>query len=165
MYLVPFVLFLLTRGRSYYLAPAYPILFAGGAVMIEVWLTRLPLQRARLVRGMIWGAFAVSGVLFATLALPIARVNSGWWNVVSEINGELKEQIGWPELAEAVAGIYSNLPDKEKVRTGILANNYGEAGAINLLAPVTACRGDQWMNSYWLRGYGDRPTNAYHTQI
>jgi 4-amino-4-deoxy-L-arabinose transferase-like glycosyltransferase len=161
MYLAPFVLFLLTQGRSYYLAPAYPILFAGGALMIEGWLSQLPAQRASLVRGIIWGAFAVSGVLFATLALPIAPVNSGWWNVVSEINGELKEQIGWPEMAETVAGIYSKLPDEEKTRTGVLANNYGEAGAINLYGPAYGLpEAISGMNSYWLRGYGDPPPQA-----
>jgi 4-amino-4-deoxy-L-arabinose transferase-like glycosyltransferase len=158
MYLVPFVLFLVTQGRSYYLAPAYPMLFAGGAITIEGWLSSLPGPRARLLRGLVWGAIAISGVLFATLALPIAPVNSAWWNVVSEINGELKEQIGWPELAETVAGVYADLPAEEKARTGILAFNYGEAGAINLYGPAHGLpEAISGMNSYWLRGYGDPP--------
>ena len=29
------------RGRPYYLAPAYPLLMAGGAVALEAWLPRL----------------------------------------------------------------------------------------------------------------------------
>jgi hypothetical protein len=158
MYLVPFVLFLITQGRSYYLAPAYPMLFAGGAVFAESWLARQPVRRARWVRGGIWAAFAVSGLLFATLALPIAPVNSAWWDVVSEINGELNEQIGWPELVETVAGIYSSLPDEERATTRLLANNYGEAGAINLYGPGYGLpEAISGMNSYWLRGYGDPP--------
>jgi 4-amino-4-deoxy-L-arabinose transferase-like glycosyltransferase len=35
MYLVPLVLLVVMRGRDYYLAPAYPMLYAAGAVWIE----------------------------------------------------------------------------------------------------------------------------------
>jgi len=35
MYLVPLVLFLVMRGRDYYLAPGYPMLYAAGAVWVE----------------------------------------------------------------------------------------------------------------------------------
>ena len=38
MYAVPLVLFLVMRGRDYYLAPAYPMLYAAGAVWLEKWL-------------------------------------------------------------------------------------------------------------------------------
>jgi hypothetical protein len=158
MFIVPLALFILTQGRPYYFAPAYPMLFAGGAVTIEGWLRSLPLRRARLVQGTVLGAFALSGIVFTPLALPIARVNSPLWNFVSEINEELKEEIGWPEMVETVAGIYAALPETEKSQTGILAGNYGEAGAINLYGPANnlpeAISGS---NSYWLRGYGDPP--------
>jgi hypothetical protein len=80
------------------------------------------------------------------------------WNVASDINGELNEQIGWPELVETVAGIFAALPDAQRAQTGILTGNYGEAGAINLYGPAyglpTAISG---VNSYWQRGYGDPP--------
>jgi 4-amino-4-deoxy-L-arabinose transferase-like glycosyltransferase len=156
MFLVPFVLFLVTQGRSYYLAPAYPMLFAGGAVILEHWLTSLPAVRARLVKGIIWGAFAIGGLAFAAIALPIAPVNSQLWDMASEINGELKEEIGWPELVATVAGIYADLPAEEKPLTGILTGNYGEAGAINLYGPAYGLpEAISGVNSYWLRGYGD----------
>jgi 4-amino-4-deoxy-L-arabinose transferase-like glycosyltransferase len=35
MYVVPLGLFLVMRGRNYYLAPAYPMLYAAGAVWVE----------------------------------------------------------------------------------------------------------------------------------
>jgi hypothetical protein len=38
-------------------------------------------------------------------------------------------------MAREVAGIYNSLPPEERARTGILAGNYGEAGAINLFGP------------------------------
>lgn len=158
MYIVPFVLLLYTRGRSYYLAPAYPMLFAGGAVLIEGWLASLSTWVARLFRGIIWAGFAISGVAFALVALPVAPVNSPLWDTVSEINGELKEEIGWPELVETVAKIYNSLPAEEKPLTAILTGNYGEAGAINLYGPAYGLpRAISGVNSYWLRGYGDPP--------
>jgi hypothetical protein len=37
MYAVPLAMFLVMRGRDYYLAPAYPMLYAAGAVWVEGW--------------------------------------------------------------------------------------------------------------------------------
>lgn len=78
--------------------------------------------------------------------------------MTSKIQGDFKEEIGWEELADTVADVYRKLPDTEKARAGILAGNYGEAGAVNLYG---ASRGlpkvISGINSYWLRGYGDPP--------
>jgi Dolichyl-phosphate-mannose-protein mannosyltransferase len=156
MFLVPFMLFLVTQGRTYYFCPAYPMLFAGGAVIVEQWLAILPVAGARLIKGIMWAAFAIGGIAFALLALPIAPVNSKLWDFVTGINGELKEEIGWPELVKTVAGIYANLPAEEKLQTGIITGNYGEIGAIDLYGPAYGLpQAISGTNSYWLRGYGD----------
>lgn len=158
MAVVPFALFWVTKGRSYYLSPAYPMLFAGGAALVDSWLAVWPARRARIVQGIVWGALAVSGVLFALLALPVAPVNSRLWNIVSEINGELKEQIGWPELVDTVASIYAALPAEDRAQAGILTGNYGELGSINLYGPAYGLpKAISGVNSYWLRGYDDPP--------
>lgn len=74
------------------------------------------------------------------------------------MNGDLKEEIGWPELMQTVAEIRDALPVADRTQLGILTGNYGETGAINLYGPAynlpTAISG---INSYWLRGYGDPP--------
>jgi len=125
---------------------------------MEQWLASLSAVRARLVQGITWGAFAVSGVVFASVALPLAPINSEWWDFASGINGEFKEEIGWPELVETVAGIYTSLPAQDRSQTGILTSNYGEAGAINLYGPAYGLpQAISGINSYWLRGYGDPP--------
>ena len=41
MYVVPLALFLIAKGRSYYLAATYPMLIAAGAVVMERWIARL----------------------------------------------------------------------------------------------------------------------------
>lgn len=158
MYLTALALLLMAQGRSYYLAPAYPMLIAAGTVAWEQWLSRLPAARARLARGVTWGALVVGALFAVPLMLPIAPVNSGLWRFASEVHGNFVEQIGWPELAETVAGIYRALPVDDRPRTGILAGNYGEAGAINLYGPAHGLpKAISGRNSYWLRGYGNPP--------
>jgi hypothetical protein len=73
-------------------------------------------------------------------------------------NDGFREEIGWPELVETVAGIRGSLPTEERAHAGILAGNYGEAGAIDLYGPAYGLpKAISGINSYWLRGYGDPP--------
>jgi hypothetical protein len=156
MYLVPLALLLVTRGRSYYLAPAYPMLFAAGTVAWERRLTQLPINRACLRVTVRWATLTIGGVVFAAVMLPLAPVNSRWWNITNKLHDNFREEIGWPELVQTVAGIYQSLPAEEKGRTGILAGNYGEAGAIDLYGPAHGLpQAISGINSYWLRGYGN----------
>src|SRR5208282_2096109 len=53
MYVIPLVLFVVGKGRDYYLSPAYPMLMAMGAVMAERWLASM----SRMPRKAIAGAF------------------------------------------------------------------------------------------------------------
>ena len=157
MVIVPFALFLVSQGRGYYTGPIYPILLTGGAVAVEGWLSaRSPIQ-ARLARGLAWTLLIFGGIIVSFTG-PYAPVNSSWWNISNDLNGDLREEIGWPELAQTVAGIYANLPADEKPQAGILAGNYGEAGAINLYGPALGLpRAISGINSYWWRGYGNPP--------
>jgi 4-amino-4-deoxy-L-arabinose transferase-like glycosyltransferase len=156
MFAIPFVLFLVSKGRGYYTAPAYPMLVAAGAVLTGRWAASLSAVRARLVWGLTGAALALGGMIAAASVLPIAPVNSRWWMIFNQGNDDLKEQIGWPELVETVAGIHAALPSEERAHAGILAGNYGEAGAIDLYGPAHGLpRAISGINSYWLRGYGD----------
>jgi 4-amino-4-deoxy-L-arabinose transferase-like glycosyltransferase len=158
MFVVIFALFFIAQGRANYMPPAYPMLFAAGAVLGEKWLTSLSAGKARLVQGITWGVLVIGGVTAAPVTLPITPVNSPAWEVASDINDGFKESIGWPELTETVAGIYASLPAEEKAQAGILAGNYGEAGAINLYGPAYGLpEAISGIDSYWLRGYGDPP--------
>ena len=156
MFVIPFALLYASKGRGYYLAPAYPILLAAGAVWLGGVFARLSTWKARFAQGFTWVTLAVGFLVFSSLVLPLAPVNSSWWKKVTEINPEFKEEIGWPELVETVARIYASLPPEEQAVTGILTGNYGEAGAINLYGPAYGLpEAISGVNSYWLRGYGD----------
>ena len=158
MYLVPFVLFLVAQGRSYYLAPAYPMLLAAGAVAGERWIGALPAAGARLARGVTAVALLVGAAVSGALMLPLAPVGSALWGVSSEVHDTFAEQIGWPELVQTVAEISASLPPAERARTAILTANYGEAGAIDLYGPAHGLPPViSGVNSYWRRGYGDPP--------
>jgi hypothetical protein len=71
MYLIPLAMFFVARGRDYYRAPAYPMLFAGGALGGEKWVETLPATRADAVHGTTWQAMAIAGALTAAILLPI----------------------------------------------------------------------------------------------
>src|SRR5437879_3135553 len=67
IYLVTLAEFIVLHGKSYYLAPVYPMLFAAGGVAVErVFATRLKWLKPALL-----GAIIVTGTLCAPLALPI----------------------------------------------------------------------------------------------
>jgi hypothetical protein len=158
MYLVPLVLFIAAQGRDYYLAAAYPMLYAGGAVWAESCLASLRNRWQTLVRGSIWVAWVADAVIITALVLPVAPVNSPWFQVANKVNGDLREEIGWPELVATVAHVRDGLPQSDRVRLGILGTNYGEAGAVNLYGPQYGLpRAISGVNSFWQRGYGDPP--------
>jgi hypothetical protein len=159
MYVVPLLAFFVARGRDYYLAPAYPMLLAAGAVWGEQWMSSLSTRAAWRVRRITWRTLAVAGLATAAVTLPVAPLNSGWWHVADSMNGGIfNMQIGWLDLVETVAKVRDSLPAQDRARLGILAGDEGEAGAVNLYGPAYGLpRAISGMNSNWLRGYGDPP--------
>jgi hypothetical protein len=90
--------------------------------------------------------------------LPLAPINSGWWEVSVALNGELREELGWEELAQTAAEIRDQLPVEDLERLGIFTGNYGEAGAINLYRETYRLpEAISGINTYWVRGFGDPP--------
>jgi len=45
------------------------------------------------------------------------------------------DRFGWPEMVETVARAYRSLPPGEREKTAILANDYGQGGAIDFYGP------------------------------
>ncbi len=241
MYAVPLLLFLVMRGRDYYLAPAYPTLYAAGAVWVDEKLRGYEVKKqrthegqedrvsrerngmqetvqveavsvARVVEGwsgptlaettetlghprgerpagllrngepqahrqtalrssrqsacatgarrwlvgVIWVCLILDVVVAGTVALPIAPVASRWWNLASQVDSVFPEEIGWPEFVEGVAHVRDSLSVEEQAHLGILAENYGEVGALNLYGESFGLpRAISGVNSSWERGYGD----------
>ena len=140
-----FVTMELSHGKSYYLFPIYPMLFAAGAVVVEHWLA----NRAAWTRVVVAAVIILTTVPFIpmfTWVLPPERLLAfqnviGFKPAKQEVHHEsllmqpIADQFGWPELAKQVGDIYNSLPPEERSQTGIWAGNYGEAGAINQFGP------------------------------
>jgi hypothetical protein len=135
-----FVVFLVTGGKGYYVAPLYVPLLAAGAL----WF-------ARLGRSATWawsGAFVVGAAIGLVLALPIVPPeNVGPFN---EVNGELGETYGWDQLVEQVASVVDDLPPDDRASVVLFTSNYGQASAIEVIAGSRLPQPVSGHNTYWL---------------
>jgi hypothetical protein len=103
-------------------------------------------------------SLVIGGMCAASFSMPVVPVNSFWWKMADSIHQLYREEIGWPELVKTVADIRDAVPLEQHSRLGILAGNYGEAGAINVYGPAyNLPRAISGMDSFWLWGYGNPP--------
>jgi hypothetical protein len=173
IYVTAFLILIISRhSKAEYLSPAYPMLFAAGAVQIE----KLS-QRKRLM----WLKYAfpaviiLGGMLTAPLALPCLPVEAyiRYTRIIgfapaspedkelSELPQFYADMFGWENMAESVSKVYASLSEEQKSKTVIIAWNYGEAGAIEYYSrkyelPLVISP----HNNYWIWGYGDTDWRA-----
>lgn len=121
-------IFALMRGRGYYTAALYVPLTAGGAVWLERAVEGRRFRAAFATAAIAF--YAAYGLATSAAALPLAPAGSAWFDVIVGLNGNYVEQFGWEELAHDVAQVRDSLPESERATFGILAGNYGEAGAL-----------------------------------
>lgn len=153
MYLVPVLFFWIDKGRFYYVAEAYPVLLAMGAVVIFNWLAVRPAWARRTVAAVYFAGLFAFGAYAAARVVPIAS-SGPLRDYALENNGDFREEFGWNELVRTVASIRDSLTPEQRRHLGITTANYGEYGAIEILgaayglpAPIGTT------NSEWLRGY------------
>jgi len=158
MYVGPLVGFLALQGRGYYLAPAYPMLIAGGAYYIgEQARILAPIQR-NAKYSWLYYSLVIGGLFAASLSMPVVPLNSFWWKIADNIHQLYREEVGWPEMVKTVADIRDTISLEERSRLGILAGNYGEAGAIDVYGPAYDLpQAISGIDSFWLWEYGDPP--------
>jgi MFS family permease len=157
MYLIPLALFFFAKGRSYYMAAAYPMLLAMGASAGERWVALLPRWGRRSIEAVFFTGLTVCGAYLCALILPLASAGP-LKEFALQRNGDLREEIGWPELVRTVAGIRDSLPPDQRAHLGIAVGNYGEAGAIEMLGPTYQLPPPiSTVNSFWYRGYPTPP--------
>jgi dolichyl-phosphate-mannose-protein mannosyltransferase len=153
MYLIPLGLFVAGKGRGYYLGAAYPMLMAMGAVMGERSVSSLSKIPRRAVEAVFFTGLAVGALFMGAIVLPLAS-SGRLMKFALENNGDLREEIGWDELVQTVAGIRDSLPPNQRDGVGVAVRNYGEQGAIEILGPAYHLPPPiSGINSSWLRGY------------
>jgi hypothetical protein len=162
-YVVVLAAFILLKGKNYYVAPIYPMLFAAGGIAFE----NLP-GRAREWMALSYAAAIIlAGALLAPLSAPILPVEkylryqeaSGLDPIRAEnqqtgpLPQYFADEFGWEEMVKEVARVYNSLPPEERASTAIFANNYGEAGAIDYFGPKYGLpKAVSNHQSYWLWG-------------
>lgn len=152
-------------GKPYYLAAAYSLLFAAGAVAVESWTG----GRARAVRPalavlMVGVALALSP--FGRPVLPVdafvryaaalgLKPGTEERKALGRLPQFYADMHGWREMAEAVAGVARSLPPEDRAKACVFGQNYGEAAAIEYFArDLDLPPAISGHNSYWLWGPG-----------
>lgn len=150
-------------SRPNYLALAQPPLLAGGCIWIERFSARrlAPAVGALLVAG---------GLALAPVGVPLLPPEA--FGAYSDLIGiraprmerselaalpqHFADMHGWPEHVAEVARAYRALPPEDRERAVVFAEDYGYAGAVDLLGPPLGLPGAvSGHNSYWLWGPGD----------
>ncbi|MBZ5495217.1 MAG: glycosyltransferase family 39 protein [Acidobacteriia bacterium] len=158
---------LILQAKVYYLMPVYPMLLAGGAVVIEEWLARPHLTW---VRPAYVALLAFSGALIAPAYLPIlppetylrytnalgitqAKIENRGTNAMPQF---FADRFGWHEMIQAVAKVYYALPPEERSKTAIIGNDFGQCGAVDFYGPEYGLpRSIGTHLTYWLWGPRD----------
>lgn len=130
---------LVTGGKPYYPAAAYPaLLAAGGVYWEERWRKwQRPGRRAASVGALI---LLGPGMFFAVLSLPaltLPATNRTIGAVLGavvpprDLTHDMHLEYGWPELAAKAGEILRAMPSPERERTALLARSYAAASALN----------------------------------
>jgi len=158
---------LITQGRTYYLAPAFPMLLAAGAVWMEGALS----SKMAWLKPAYLFILIVGGAITTPLFLPLLSPESyiGYTERLhlrqpkietfreSALPQLFADRFGWPEMAQVLQKVFQSIPPEEQGKAVILAGNYGQAGAVDFYGPKLglprAISGHQNYFYWGLRGY------------
>ena len=156
-YVIVLVEMIALHGKVYYLAPAYPMLLAAGAVWIERHLPpraeksrKAGSYKTRLYKTMLVAPLVAGGLIAAPLAMPILPVNLAvkycrFWDVkaihaenvpLGKLPQLFGDMYGWRHQVRAIAKVFDALPAADRAQCAILALNYGEASAVDYFGPA-----------------------------
>ena len=144
-YLITLIEFILLHGKVYYLAPAYPMLFAAGGVATE----RLFALRMTWLKPALAALMIIPAVILAPICVPILPPErlDAYMNAIhfhpprtetshtAALPQYFADEFGWEQMVASVARAYNQLPPEDRKRAAIFCQNYGQAGAIDFFGP------------------------------
>ncbi len=128
-YLVSFTVFVVLKGKNYYLAPIYPVYLAAGCIVIDDAINRI---RQGWLKPVIFTLSLAGGAVFAPLVVPILPIESflPYMNRLpikvprSEHGHEhvplpqhYADQFGWDEIVGKTAETWQKLPPADRAMT------------------------------------------------
>lgn len=159
-------LFIVQKAKTYYIAPALPVLLAGGSIALVAALARPRLTWAVPAYAVV---LVLGGALLSPLVVPMLPIETfiayskrlGVEPPKSEnhekglLPQHFADMYGWDTLTKTVAGVYAGLPEEDRKRCAIYVRNYGEAGSLEFFGrayglPPVLCG----HNNYFLWGPG-----------
>ncbi|MBV9073047.1 MAG: glycosyltransferase family 39 protein [Acidobacteria bacterium] len=165
-FLVVLAMFIALKGKNYYVAPIYPMLFAAGSVAFE----RITRADFAWIRSAYVTAVVIIGALLTPLVCPVlspenylryqATVRITPPRAERQNNGPLPQyfadEFGWREMVQKVAQVYGSLPPDQRTHTAIFCNGWGEAAAVDFYGPQYGLpRAISKHNNYWIWGPRD----------
>lgn len=165
MFVGLFFFFSLTRGKPYYLAPAYALVLPAGAIAFEMLC-----GDRKWAKSAIMAVLIVTSAIIAPLAVPIlppetlVRYQSALGLTAGKmetghdaaLDQHFADRFGWKELVTEVGKAYAQLPESERAKCAILCNNYGQAAAIDFYGREHGLpNAIATHNNYWLWGPGN----------
>ncbi|HKV60891.1 MAG TPA: glycosyltransferase family 39 protein [Candidatus Acidoferrum sp.] len=144
-YLVAFTVFVVLKGKNYYLGPIYAVYFAAGAVVIESFIVR---TRQVWLKPALVVLILASGAWIAPVVMPVLPVDqfisymnklpfkvprSEHSHMRAVLPQHYADQFGWEEIVAKANEAYLKLAAQERPSCVIFAQDYGQAGAIDFL--------------------------------
>jgi hypothetical protein len=146
-YMLLWIAFVFLRGKIYYIAPMYPVMFGAGAVWLEsvsgdgIWRP--------LIRYALLAIVLITGIAVCPYAIPVLPVDTfiryeralgvtgpkTETSALADLPQLYADMFGWEEMTTAVAKVYQGLTPQQRRETAIYAGNYGEAAAIDFFGP------------------------------
>lgn len=152
-----FIMFAL-KAKAYYFYAAYPMVFAAGAYQFEIWFEKKPWLFYALSTSML--VLALPYIPKMTPILPIETFVTLYdiekENGRYQLTGDYADMFGWQEQVQLVDSVYKSFPDSIRTETVTWAENYGEAGAVQILGDAYGLPNPiSRHGSFWSWGYGN----------
>jgi hypothetical protein len=144
-YLISFTVFVILKGKNYYLGPIYAVYLASGAVVIESFIAR---SRQVWLKPALVVVILAAGAWLAPIVMPVLPVDqfvsymdklpfkvprSEHSHMRAILPQHYADQFGWEEIVAKVNEAYLKLSPAERSSCAIFAQDYGQAGAIDFL--------------------------------
>ena len=157
-WIIAYLVLIAVGGRFYYLLPAFVMIIAAGAAVVE----RLPRPALVTYASLI----VLCGILIAPISVPVLPPDAYFrFTQITHIDQPkfehrrttsmpqfFADRFGWPEMVAATARAYDAIPPAERAKTGIFGNDYGQSGAIDFYGPrygLPKSIGGHLTNWYW----------------